>query len=296
MDEGHVIGLFDVAMDIVLVSVAAGAAFLGAPAGVSGAFLLLPFQLSVLGYTSPSVSATNLVYNVVATPAGIYRYLKEGRFLWPVVYATAPAAALGVALGAYVRAHLLYDPAAFKLFVGLVLLWLGARVLISAVGPGEATRKAERREGAEGRPAMEVKIIKFGFPRVEYEFLGAVYAFSVPAMSAAAFAIGVVSGVYGIGGGSILSPVMASVFKLPLHTTAGACMLNTLITSAFGIASYYAVGAPPNWPLGLILGAGGIAGTYLGARLQKHLPERVIRLVLSALVLAIALTYLASPS
>ena len=128
---------------------------------------------------------------------------------------------------------------------------------------------------------------------MRYTSLGAVYAFSVPAMSAAAFAIGVVSGVYGIGGGSILSPVMASVFKLPLYTTTGACMLNTLITSAFGIASYYAVGAPPNWPLGLILGAGGIAGTYLGARLQKHLPERVIRLVLSALVLAIALTYLA---
>ena len=73
-------------------------------------------------------------------------------------------------------------------------------------------------------------------------------------------------------------------------------MLNTLITSALGIVGYYAVGAPPNWRLGLVLGAGGVAGTYLGARLQKHLPERIIRLVLSALVVARALRYLASPS
>ena len=39
-----------------------------ASAGVSGAFLLLPFQVSVLGFTSPAVSPTNLIFNVLATP------------------------------------------------------------------------------------------------------------------------------------------------------------------------------------------------------------------------------------
>ena len=38
------------------------------PAGVSGAVLLLPFQVSVLGTPSPSVTPTNLLYNVVASP------------------------------------------------------------------------------------------------------------------------------------------------------------------------------------------------------------------------------------
>ena len=45
------------------------------PAGVSGAFLLLPFQVSVLGFTSPAVSPTNLIYNIIATPGGVYRYV-----------------------------------------------------------------------------------------------------------------------------------------------------------------------------------------------------------------------------
>ena len=52
--------------------------------GVSGAFLLLPFQVSVLGFTSPAVSSTNLVYNIVAIPSGVYRYIKEGRMAWPL--------------------------------------------------------------------------------------------------------------------------------------------------------------------------------------------------------------------
>ena len=41
--------------------------------GVSGAFLLLPFQMSFLGYTTPSVSATNQLFNIVAIPSGVIR-------------------------------------------------------------------------------------------------------------------------------------------------------------------------------------------------------------------------------
>ena len=44
------------------------------PAGVSGAVLLLPFQVSVLGAPSPAVTPTNLVYNVVATLGAVWRY------------------------------------------------------------------------------------------------------------------------------------------------------------------------------------------------------------------------------
>ena len=47
--------------------------------GISGAFLLLPIQISFLALTGPAVSATNLVFNLIAIPAGIYRYWREKR-------------------------------------------------------------------------------------------------------------------------------------------------------------------------------------------------------------------------
>ena len=49
------------------------------PAGISGAVLLLPFQVSVLGTPSPAVTPTNLLYNVVAAPGGLYRYWRQGQ-------------------------------------------------------------------------------------------------------------------------------------------------------------------------------------------------------------------------
>jgi uncharacterized membrane protein YfcA len=49
------------------------------PAGVSGAVLLLPIQLSVLHVPSPAVTPTNLLFNVAAVPGGLLRFWRERR-------------------------------------------------------------------------------------------------------------------------------------------------------------------------------------------------------------------------
>src|SRR6478609_7497968 len=49
-------------------------ALIATPAGVSGAVLLLPVQLSVLSVPSPAVTPTNLLFNVAATPGALLRF------------------------------------------------------------------------------------------------------------------------------------------------------------------------------------------------------------------------------
>src|SRR5215208_4853908 len=102
---------------------------LTAPAGVSGAFLLLPFQVIVLGFTSPAVSPTNLIYNVLATPGRVYRYMQEGRVVWPLARLMVLGTLPGVFVGALLRATLLSDPGTFQVFAGLLLLYLGVWLL-----------------------------------------------------------------------------------------------------------------------------------------------------------------------
>src|SRR4030043_309642 len=86
--------------------VAFGISFFTSMGGVSGAFLLLPFQMSVLGFTSPAVSATNQLFNVVAIPSGVLRYVREGRMVWPLAFAVVAGTLPGVLVGAVVRVHL----------------------------------------------------------------------------------------------------------------------------------------------------------------------------------------------
>jgi len=59
---------------IVALVVGYAVAVLATPAGVSGAVLLLPFQVRVLGVPSLVATPTNLLYNVIATPGALYQY------------------------------------------------------------------------------------------------------------------------------------------------------------------------------------------------------------------------------
>lgn len=79
---------------------------------------------------------------------------------------------------------------------------------------------------------------------------------------------------------------------------APAALTATFLTSVAGVLSYAALAstAPgpvaPDWATGLLCGIGGLAGGYLGARLQPRVPERALRALLGLLAIGLALTYL----
>ena len=112
--------------EAVALAAAFGIAVLTTPAGISGAVLLLPFQVSVLGTPSPAVTPTNLLYNVVATPGALYRYWRQGQaggtLAWLLIAGTLP----GVVAGSVIRVELLPGPQVFDLVVAAVLLPLGS--------------------------------------------------------------------------------------------------------------------------------------------------------------------------
>jgi hypothetical protein len=81
-------------------------AALATPAGISGAVLLLPFQVSVLGTPSPAVTPTNLLYNVVATPGALYRYWRQGQTGGRLALVLTARTLPGVIAGSVIRVYL----------------------------------------------------------------------------------------------------------------------------------------------------------------------------------------------
>ncbi len=290
------------------------------PAGVSGAFMLLPFQVSALGFTSPAVSPTNLIYNIVAIPGGLYRYIKEGRMAWPLTWVVVVGTLPGVFAGALIRIYYLPDPRTFKLFVGVVLLYLGVRLLYELTPRYQQSRariqemsekfqdqmkKAQNEQKARlaaGLPAdAVVRIHTVSLRRIEYEFWDEKYSFGTVTIFTLAMVVGMVGGIYGIGGGAIIAPFCVSVLNLPIYTVAGAALASTFLTSIAGVIfftglAFTAVGSQasivPDWALGILFGIGGLLGTYTGARLQKYMPDRLIKGILGAIVTFLALQYI----
>ncbi|MFH8893720.1 TSUP family transporter [Streptomyces sp. NPDC017949] len=241
-------------------------AIVTAPVGVSGAVFLLPVQLSVFAVPSPAVTPTNLLYNVVAGPGALLRYWRAGALQGPLVRRLVLGTLPGVVLGAIIRVFALPGPVVFKALVAVFLLPLGLWLIARTVLPSRRPEPSGK-DGPSGR-----------------------------AVTGLALGVGVIGGIYGIGGGSLLGPVLVGR-GMPVAVVAPAALASTFATSLVGAGTYTLLSSAdsgsiaPHWFLGLACGLGGLIGGYLGARLQPHLPEKALRLLLGTLAAGVGSLY-----
>lgn len=293
--------------------VAFAVSFFSSMGGVSGAFFLLPYQVSVLKFVSPSVTSTNFVYNIVAIPGGVFRYIREGRMVWPLAGIIIAGTLPGVFLGYWLRVSYLPDPRVFRFFVGCVLLYIACHLLYatffrnvpvtSRSGPVVAGPRKNGDCSPRGLPrnlaaGATVKTVRFSIQSIEYEYDGEKFSLGTLGIFCMALIVGIVGGAYGIGGGSILAPFCVTVYRLPVYTVAGAALAGTFLTSIAGVLFYSVIplnpgfSTTPDWMLGILFGIGGILGMYCGARLQKFVPQVYIKLILALIMLSIAGRYI----
>jgi uncharacterized membrane protein YfcA len=74
------------------------------PVGVSGAVFLVPVQISILHTPSPTVTPTNLLYNLIAIPGALLRFHREERLVGPLTRLLILGTLPGVIAGAIIRA------------------------------------------------------------------------------------------------------------------------------------------------------------------------------------------------
>ena len=233
-----------------------------APVGVSGAVFLLPFQLSALQVPNPAVTPTNLLYNVIAGPGALLRYRRNGQLSGALTRRLLMGTLPGVVLGAVIRVLALPGEGPFRAVAGCLLVVLGGWLVRRVVRPVPTYRPLSPR-----------------------------------ALLALSFVVGVVGGVYGIGGGSILSPILVGS-GLAMTAVAPAALASTFVTSVVGAMTYVVLAffvdgsVAPQWSVGIACGLGGLVGGYLGARVQSRLPERGLKLLLGGLAISIGLLYL----
>ena len=273
--------------------------FLTSMGGVSGAFLLLPYQVSVLGYAAPSVSGTNQLFNIVAIPSGVWRYIKEKRMVWPLTWAVIIGTLPGVLVGAWLRIRYLPDPRNFKFFAGLILGYIGLRLLADVLRASGGKVRHPDANGRDPAAAFVVTDARFSLRRVSFKFGDDLFSFSFTGVLLLCGVVGIVGGAYGIGGGAIIAPFFVTVFHLPVYAVAGAALMGTFVTSIAGVCVYQAIAAfypgmsvAPDWPLGILFGAGGIGGMYLGAKCQKYVRAAIIKGILCSGVLLVAVKYI----
>lgn len=244
---------------LVVVSVFA-IAFVFSMFGQGGGSVYSPL-LILLGYPILLSTSTSLVLNLITSVSAGYIFYRNKKIDFKTSMVFVPGICAGAFLGGALSTSVNTT----------VLLWLFVSFLVAVGARMIATywKKDTPREEAPVRlsPSMYALIAVFGF------------------------AVGVISGLLGVGGGIMIVPFMVYVCKYPTKFAAGASHLIISFSALFGIighASTHAIDVP----LILVTGIAVLVGGNLGARVSMKFRPKVIRAGLGLLMWALAVQLL----
>lgn len=192
---------------------------------------------------------TALVLNLVVATVGTIRFARAGCFAWNIFW---PFAVLSIPL-AFVGGKMQLPATSYKIILGIVLLFAAWRLAMQPSGSKAAAKKPV----------------------------------SLPLALVSGAAIGLLSGLTGVGGGIFLSPLLLFLGWADVRKTAGVSVAFILVNSAAGLIGHVAsvknIPIEIRWwaPVALV---GGLIGAELGSR--RLAPMTMRRLL--ALVLVVA--------
>ncbi len=266
------------ALDLLLMLIIIGmvAGMLGALLGIGGGMLIVPAMTLVLGLTMQEAVAVSLV-GIVATSSGATsHYVGVGLCNVRLAMVLEGVATLGSVMAA--TAAVLLDQSVLAAVFGLVMVYMAIYMVRrperlsppATVGGGHIT-------GGYRDPVNGCL--------VEYQ------ATHIGKGAVASFIAGNMSGLLGMGGGSVKVPVMNIIMGVPMRAAVGTSNLMVGVTALAGALVYY---AGELIPAGIAAGVavGVLLGSMTGARLSGKMDPRGLRTYFSLLLVAIGIMML----
>lgn len=104
------------------------------------------------------------------------------------------------------------------------------------------------------------------------------YSFGVPGAIAGGGFVGILKGMFGVGGGFILVPFMVSVMRIPDNVAVGASLMAILIGSVTGAVTHAFLGNVDWYSLAALI-PGGLLGSFIGTGLSGRLKPATLRMI-----------------
>jgi uncharacterized membrane protein YfcA len=238
--------------------------------GVGGGFFIVPFLLLTQGFGQKAATAASLGIVFLGALSGTVANSRRRRIDYPLCLVLAAGTLPGALYGR--RLIQVFSDRAFSLTFGALLLSMAVYLVRVHLGRREAL--------LPGRPR---KIVDSDGEAHAYQANFAV-GFAV------SLAIGVISSLFGIGGGIILVPFLVIGFGMSPVTATATAQLVFVFGAAAGVAGAIAHRqmTPEGWEAILLLGTGVVVGAQWGVAAAKKLPERVFRLMLGSILVGVA--------
>ncbi|QDU58199.1 sulfite exporter TauE/SafE family protein [Aeoliella mucimassa] len=241
---------------------------LGLTGGGGGIFAV---PLLVYGLHLEPREAVGVSLAAVGTTAaiGAITRLRQGEANFRIGLLFAFAGMIGAPLGGYLS-KLLPETTLLILFSGLMLvvavrMWL--KSLAKSTDEEQSNFVCKRDEC--GQPTLGPRCIGL--------------------LSLLGLLTGILSGMFGVGGGFIIVPALVLFGGLKIHSAIATSLMVIFLISISGVTSYVHQGGHISWALTGLFALGGAVGMQLGSRLSRELSGPTLQRVFAIAMVAVAM-------
>ncbi len=251
---------------------------IGALVGLGGGAILVPAALFISSSTGiltdltpQKVVGLSVVMMIATGLSSTLSYMKSKTVDYKSGLIFFIGSAPGTILGAYVNKGI--NLPSFNLYFGILLIVLAAILLF--------------------RDYMKPVqwFVQHGKKRIFVDEVdGKSYEYGYPLWFAVSltFLIGFASGLFGIGGGSMIVPAMIILFLFPPHVAIATSMFMVFLSSIINSASHIYLGHVP-WLYVLPVVPGAYIGAKIGAALNKKIDSKMLVVLLRIILLLLGI-------
>jgi len=249
----------------------------GALVGLGGGVILVPATLLLGGafnlnpeITPQNVVGLSVIMMIFTGLASTLSYMKAKTVDYKSGMIFFAGSAPGTILGAWVNKGL--DLPSFNLYFGILLIILSILLLVKKylkpvnwfVNNGKKTTFID----SQGQSYV------YGYP-IWFALL-------------LTFGVGFASGLFGIGGGSIIVPAMILLFLFPPHVAVGTSMLMVFLSALINSASHITLGNVP-WLYTIPVVPAAFIGAKIGAALNQRIQSETLVIALRIILLLLGI-------
>lgn len=289
---------FELAARAIGVGMAGGLAG-GLVAGGIG-LISVPLITLFLGFPIHLAVGTNLFQTLFTAAGGAYEHGRLGNVNLKLAAPLLVGAALGAPLGAIVSLAL--PEATLQLVFSLVLVGMAGRMAYEAI-----TGKKSEGSGFHLGDALDLDIGKTAHSLVsmvapgrvadrvagwmdepiEGTFRGEPYRVDRVTPALLGTGIGFVAGLLGVGGGFLITPLVALLLNVSVHLALGTGLVVITGNAVFGLIPHVVNGTVA-FLAGALIAVGGVIGARIGSRLSDKLSERTLYALFTGLLVVVA--------
>lgn len=258
---------------VILAIIGLASGIVGALVGLGGGIILVPATLFIgvnLGWidgiTPQSVVGLSVFMMIFTGLGSTLSYMKTKTVDFRSGFIFFIGSIPGTLLGAFVNKGL--DLPSFNLYFGILLIILATLLLVRDY-------------------LKPVKwFVNRGKPREFIDAQGKTYVYGYPIWFALllTFGVGFASGLFGIGGGSIIVPAMILLFLFPPHVAVGTSMFMVFLSAIVNSVTHISLGNVP-WLYTIPVVPAAYLGAKIGAYLNKKMKSETLVFALRIILL-----------